>query len=420
MSATPSEWLGRRFEDLVNVEVTTIEAVGITGRDMPAAPKAAREVARAYARFLRGVAVASEGPDADAGRGPGRAPEGARATGHAALYGHGLESLAAPAAAVPGPGAARLDRLMLRISARRQEQEAQWRKENRAAQDLPEAERRAASGPDSGPGAAPGDDARGGDGGVPAWGPGAGGLEGLPVPGPAPAAPTGTGSKAGGFLSRMMARGGRAEREKAREERRARKAEEAAMRERAAAAARAARKQAEARAAWDAKVLRGGEALALIADPDWPEVGPDWPVGPASRAVFATLRDAAWLHLAALSEDEKRSAGPEANRDAGLLYRILRNSGRMQDLLADWDPKSGDFAAPRQRIEFRKIWEIGAERIAMQTVLQLDGDVVTRIAPGGDARLFEAHQRGVNLAFGYWKMVLTLLQNFATGGGGDR
>jgi hypothetical protein len=65
-----------------------------------------------------------------------------------------------------------------------------------------------------------------------------------------------------------------------------------------------------------------------------------------------------------------------------------------------------------QRLSIRKIWEVGTERVIAQTVIHLDGDVVTRIArdfqdiAGGEERgeqLLSIHQLGLQTAVRQWK-----------------
>ncbi len=64
----------------------------------------------------------------------------------------------------------------------------------------------------------------------------------------------------------------------------------------------------------------------------------------------------------------------------------------------------------------RKAWELGTQEIAMQTVIQLDGDVVTRIQPefmrGINKDLFDIHNQGVATSIKYWKTLVSLIQDF--------
>ncbi len=61
----------------------------------------------------------------------------------------------------------------------------------------------------------------------------------------------------------------------------------------------------------------------------------------------------------------------------------------------------------RDRLLIRKAWELTRDPIAIQTVVQLDGDVITRILPEYCDKDYEIlhriHQQGVNCAVGFWK-----------------
>lgn len=360
---TPAEWLGDRFEDLVNVEVNTIEALGITGRDMPSVADAAREVARAYAGFMRRMQVKPEGaPAPKRAPGEGGPPPGAMEL-PAAFFGHAAETVAGDAA--PDPDAANRLLLKARLRKRLAEQTARWEKEQEAA--VRAEAREAAKAPPPGP----------------TFVEEAVNTIGRPL----------------GLGADPAARAAEAARRKAEADR-------------AAAAEAGTRAEAERENRlrdWARKEADGLKALEEISDPNWADGG-------AGTAEFETLNAAAWVHLAAMREDEKSAGTPESDQAAAILYRILRNASKMKTLMAAHASRG---LKPEERVAFRKIWEIKTDRIALQTVMQLDGDVVTRIAMGGaekDKRLLEVHQRGVNLAFGYWKTVLTLLQDFATGG----
>jgi hypothetical protein len=63
----------------------------------------------------------------------------------------------------------------------------------------------------------------------------------------------------------------------------------------------------------------------------------------------------------------------------------------------------------------RKIWEVGTEVIAMQTVIQVDGDVITRLNPNYlEEKVYEKlssyHKDGVNMALGYWANLVGIAQ----------
>lgn len=62
---------------------------------------------------------------------------------------------------------------------------------------------------------------------------------------------------------------------------------------------------------------------------------------------------------------------------------------------------------PDEVVLLRKIWEIGVEVVAMQTIIQVDGDVMTRIHPNylSDTYklLHEYHNEGVGISLSFWK-----------------
>ena len=63
----------------------------------------------------------------------------------------------------------------------------------------------------------------------------------------------------------------------------------------------------------------------------------------------------------------------------------------------------------------RKIWEVGTETVAMQTVAQLDGDVITRVQQArmtaADKPLHDLHKQAVGNALEHWQfLVATLVQ----------
>ncbi len=61
----------------------------------------------------------------------------------------------------------------------------------------------------------------------------------------------------------------------------------------------------------------------------------------------------------------------------------------------------------------RKVWEIGTEVIAMQTTIQVDGDVITRLNPNfmddKESQYLRAyHNEGVRIALSYWGNLITV------------
>ena len=72
---------------------------------------------------------------------------------------------------------------------------------------------------------------------------------------------------------------------------------------------------------------------------------------------------------------------------------------------------------PEETLAIRKIWEIGTEVIEMQTVVQLDGDVVTRLRPARalvqNDPLLAVHNQAVMTSVGTWNRLVDTLANFA-------
>ncbi len=64
-------------------------------------------------------------------------------------------------------------------------------------------------------------------------------------------------------------------------------------------------------------------------------------------------------------------------------------------------------------MSIRKIWELGTEVIAMQTIVQIDGDVITRLNPNfldetKYPRLYDYHNKGVNIALAHWSTLVSV------------
>lgn len=77
---------------------------------------------------------------------------------------------------------------------------------------------------------------------------------------------------------------------------------------------------------------------------------------------------------------------------------------------------------PALVIMVRKAWDIGVETVVFQTVLQLDGDVVTRMASSLSTQdrqfLFDIHQRTVTVGVGQWKALFDLVASLIEKMGG--
>ena len=79
--------------------------------------------------------------------------------------------------------------------------------------------------------------------------------------------------------------------------------------------------------------------------------------------------------------------------------------------------------APRLDAEdatrIRKIWEVGIERIVAQTVIQIDGDVITRVQEGMNdlqtTNVLQIQQSGVDTGVRYWTTLLDIAERLIDG-----
>jgi hypothetical protein len=80
-------------------------------------------------------------------------------------------------------------------------------------------------------------------------------------------------------------------------------------------------------------------------------------------------------------------------------------------------------AAPDTMTLIRKIWDIGADQIIMQTVFQLDGDVIFRARRDALAQanqvFAQAHERATSTALGHWHGLFNLITGLLRGRGGQ-
>lgn len=111
-----------------------------------------------------------------------------------------------------------------------------------------------------------------------------------------------------------------------------------------------------------APTINDGNGTRALADSD---------VANGSKAAFEHLRDAAdaILRSGPLTADDER--GP-------ILTRIKSNSAQVAQLLTAADPQK-----PPQELTIlvHKAWDVGTELVIMQTSLQVDGDLITRLSP---------------------------------------
>lgn len=151
---------------------------------------------------------------------------------------------------------------------------------------------------------------------------------------------------------------------------------------------------------------------------------------------FALLRWAAARTLEAGAELGKAGgAEPPAlcDRTRAILIRIQRSSDQIKLLVQQLRTAGGEPAKhigktraqlgvdveawPRLSVHsltlIRKTWDVGTDRILLQTVVQLDGDVVFRagrdVMSDRNHAFTEAHDHGVHTALDYWKGMFDLV-----------
>jgi hypothetical protein len=72
---------------------------------------------------------------------------------------------------------------------------------------------------------------------------------------------------------------------------------------------------------------------------------------------------------------------------------------------------------PEQVTLIRKAWEIGTERIVMQTVIQIDGDVTTRLwqsfALNPNKAIMDIHNQSISISTEFWSNLVKTLADIA-------
>ncbi|MDM8515986.1 hypothetical protein QUF76_07290 [Desulfobacterales bacterium HSG16] len=136
--------------------------------------------------------------------------------------------------------------------------------------------------------------------------------------------------------------------------------------------------------------------------------------------------------LKARSKSETLGKVDESN--LFLLFRIKRMSEQVKSIFAalerrgvkNWENKISREEIDKQQpplplntdelVMIRKIWEMGLEEIAMQTLIQLDGDVLTRIQPKYAKKNFtivhDLHNQSVATSMKFWGQLIGILQDF--------
>lgn len=130
----------------------------------------------------------------------------------------------------------------------------------------------------------------------------------------------------------------------------------------------------------------------------------------ASTARFGAIAARSEALLALLARAAESS--PDDDADYYMLCRIRDNARRLAPIAQgpDIKPTQTELAL------IRKVWELGTEEIAFQTVIQLDGDVVTRLQPkyanASQGIVHAIHGEAVGVSVGFWKSLVELVETF--------
>jgi hypothetical protein len=152
-----------------------------------------------------------------------------------------------------------------------------------------------------------------------------------------------------------------------------------------------------------------------------------------SRETFDSLR---WAAKRA-NLNTATAPAPLARGELILLERICSNCDTIKEILkrpaaaaltADRPNRDALLAKPippesyaavplSDLISVRKIWDIGTEQIVAQTVIQLNGDVLTRVQewvrePGAET-LFAVHRQSIDIAVASWRHLLDVVAEVA-------
>jgi len=160
---------------------------------------------------------------------------------------------------------------------------------------------------------------------------------------------------------------------------------------------------------------------------------------PEERSILLSAEESTFFKLRKWGSKILRTdPGVLSSETKVVIDRIRRNCGRIERVFAslkqrgyqaeEWKGKmtrddlkdSVKLASmkllPNEITIVRKIWEVGVERVLMQSVIQIDGDVFTRIRQGRetseDRVLHELHGAAVNTSLAHWQFLVKALTNF--------
>lgn len=143
-----------------------------------------------------------------------------------------------------------------------------------------------------------------------------------------------------------------------------------------------------------------------------------------------------WCAKAASADADQAPKRIEPH-DRVMLERICSNSNKLKEILkrgeakgvsgvgaqraglvaSPLDPNATAKLPPEDLIAIRKIWEVGTETVVAQTVIQVDGDVTTRVQdwvlkPEGSP-LYAIHRDGIATAMKSWENLVDVVSKIA-------
>lgn len=137
----------------------------------------------------------------------------------------------------------------------------------------------------------------------------------------------------------------------------------------------------------------------------------------SGKQILEKIKSAA---QATVDDEEVMAALAKESKDV-IPNRIVENITILIDLLERYQQGSGDGLsaelAASDALALRKIWEIGTQVVLMQTVIQLDGDVITYIRNrnvASDAMLQRLHQSSVQTATDSWQFLVKTVGSAAS------
>ena len=127
-------------------------------------------------------------------------------------------------------------------------------------------------------------------------------------------------------------------------------------------------------------------------------------------------------------EPDQTAILPRIKDNSDLLKGMFTNLVRAHPNSPDWALLTNNYsrtelngmetipALPlneQQLVLIRKIWELGTEVIVMQTIVQVDGDVITRLNPSylqsaHYEKMRDYHNKGIEIALEHWAGLVTV------------